>query len=113
MFEPQIKDLEAEFSALTIERKSLAKFALGKVCASKGASEAFKKAEVSPYWFIAKHQEGDWGDISEFDKARNNSAVRDGFFVLSAHILPKTGEKILIVTESDRSATTLLLPEEF
>ncbi len=113
MFEPQKNELSNEFSELKTSRENLALFQLGEVCASIGASEAFKKSGVSPFWFLAKHQEGDWGEVSEYEQAENNLAVRDGFQVLSAYTLPKTGEEIWIITERDRSATTILLPEEY
>lgn len=113
MFEPQKNNLQNEFLELKTSRESLALFQLGEVCASLGASEAFKKSGVSPYWFLAKHQEGDWGEVSKSDAAENNLAVRNGFRILSAYTLPKTGEEIWIITERDRSATTILLPEEY
>lgn len=112
MFEPQKNNLQDEFLDLKTNRESLALFQLGEVCASIGASEAFKNAGVSPGWFLAKHQEGDWGEISTHDETLNNWSVQEGFRVVSAYTLPKTGEKILIITERDRSATTILLPEE-
>ena len=113
MLEPQKNSLQDEFSTLKINRENLALFQLGEVFASIGASEAFKKAGVSPYWFLAKHQDGDWGEVSEYDEAENNLAVKEGFRILSAHTLYKTGEKIWIITEPDRSVTTILLPEEY
>ena len=49
----------------------------------------------------------------EYDEAENSLAVKEGFRVLSAYTLPKTGEKIWIITEADRLLTTILLPEEY
>lgn len=111
MFEPQKYDFEKEL--FSFEREKITTLQLGEVCATPGASEALQKAEVSPLWFLAKHQDGDWGEVSESDEADNNLAVREGFRILSAYTLPKTGEKIWIITEADITLTTILLPEEY
>jgi hypothetical protein len=111
MFEPQRYDFQTEL--FKFDRENTTQLQLGEVCATPGATEAFKKAEVSPLWFLAKHQDGDWGEVSQDDEADNNLAVREGFRILSAYTLPKTGEKIWIITEADRLLTTILLPEEY
>ena len=54
---------------------------------------------------------GDWGDVAEESKAENTLSVREGSSILSAYNLP-TGDTLWIITEGDRSATTLLLPSE-
>ena len=55
---------------------------------------------------------GDWGDVSDGDKRSNDEAVKDGDRILSAYHAPdKT--KFWIITESDRSSTTFLLPDEY
>jgi hypothetical protein len=54
---------------------------------------------------------GDWGDLSEADKQENDLSVKEGFHILSAYNL-KTGVKIWIITEANRSSTCFLLPEE-
>lgn len=105
--------LRTESPQIDLEKEKITLFRLGEVCATHGASEAFRKAEVSPLWFLAKHQDGDWGEVSQDDEADNNLAVRVGFRILSAYTLPKTGEKIWIITEADRLLTTILLPEEY
>lgn len=95
------------------EKQKVLVVELGEVVATPGALEAFTKAGVSPFWSLAKHQDGDWGEVSAHDEALNNWSVQEGFRVMSAYTLPKTGEKIWIVTEADRSVTTILLPEEY
>jgi hypothetical protein len=55
---------------------------------------------------------GDCGEVCEEDAKENELSVREGFRILSAYTL-KTGVKIWIITESDRSATTFLLPSEY
>jgi hypothetical protein len=60
---------------------------------------------------LNKHISGDWGDVCAEDKATNDQALKDGDRVLSAY---KVGDvKIWIITEYDRSYTTILLPEEY
>ena len=67
---------------------------------------------------IARHVEGDWGDVCEADKRANNRALRDGERLLSAYHAksgndPKRDVKFWIITEADRSATTVLLPSDY
>ena len=53
------------------------------------------------------------GDLSDDDMAENEMSLKEGFRLLSAYNLPDTDEKIWVITEADRSVTTLLLPEEY
>ena len=86
--------------------------ALGQVVATPGALEALEQASVQPFQLLARHQAGDWGEVCVEDKQLNDEALSDGTRVLSAYTLD-TGVKIWIITEADRSATTLLLPSEY
>jgi hypothetical protein len=61
--------------------------------------------------FLNRHQSGDWGDLDEADKRENDLSVQEGFRVLSAYHL--YGQKVWIITEADRSVTTVLLPREY
>ena len=69
-------------------------------------------AEQDPAEFLARHSVGDWGDLVEEDKRENELSLAKGFRLLSAYALG-TGVKIWIITERDRSATTILLPNEY
>jgi hypothetical protein len=62
--------------------------------------------------FIYRHVQGDWGAVSEDDKRENDRAVQHGDRILSAYTT-STGERLWVITKADRSATTLLLPEEY
>jgi len=62
------------------------------------------------YWPVTSP--GDWGTVSDEDKALNDQSVKDGSRILSAYLL-NTGVSVWIITEADRSATTFLLPEEY
>ena len=85
---------------------------LGFVVAAPGALRALEAAEQSADEFLARHEAGDWGELGEADCDENELSLREGFRILSAYTL-RTGVKIWIITEADRSATTLLLPEEY
>jgi hypothetical protein len=88
------------------------KFPLGQLVATPGALEALKEAEVSFLPYIRRHLEGDWGDVCPEDAAENELSLEQGFRLLSAYNLPD-GCRIWIITEADRTATTILLPEEY
>lgn len=88
------------------------RFPVGRVVATPGAMEALQAAEQLPFALLRRHQTGDWGDLCEEDKAENELSVAQGFRILSAYTLT-TGEKIWLITEADRSATTFLLPSEY
>lgn len=77
-----------------------------------GALQALEEAERNPLEFLARHVTGDWGDLCEEDRAENDVSVAQGSRVLSAYEL-ETGSKVWVITEWDRSVTTLLLPEEY
>lgn len=55
----------------------------------------------------------DWGDTCDEDKKANEDALKNGERLLAVYIYPKTGEKIWIITEWDRSVTTVLFPEDY
>jgi hypothetical protein len=61
---------------------------------------------------LARHAIGGWGELEPTDVAENEYSVAHGFRLLSSYET-KAGERLWIITEADRSATTLLLPEEY
>jgi len=86
---------------------------LGRVLATPGAVAAFARHPTVGVWdYLRRHLTGDWGDVDRADWAANDRAVQDGARVLSAYALPD-GTKIWIITEADRAATTILLPDEY
>jgi len=87
-------------------------FSLGRVLATPGALEALAEAEQQPDEFLSRHVVGDWGDVCPEDAQENELSLQHGFPLLSAYTL-STRRKLWIITEADRSATTLLLPEEY
>ena len=88
-------------------------FSLGQVVCTPGALSALGGEGSRPDALLARHVIGDWGDLSEDDKCENALSVEQGFRILSAYTLPRTRVKIWIITEADRSVTTLLLPDEY
>lgn len=87
-------------------------FDLGRMVATPGALQALEEAGTSGSEFIRRHVTGDWGEVPPEDAAENDLSVKQGFRILSAYTL-STGVKIWIITEADRSATTILLPDEY
>jgi len=88
-------------------------FASGQIVATPGALDLLKRSALSPGALLRRHLTGDWGDLCGDDRARNNAALEQGCRVLSAYTLGSTGRKVWIITEADRSVTTLLLPDEY
>ena len=87
-------------------------FSLGQVVATPGALEILKIAKQDPLILLSRHVTGDWGDLDEEDQQENELSVEEGLRILSAYAIP-TGVKVWIITEADRSSTTILLPSEY
>ena len=98
--------------------RSKPRFSLGQVVITPGAMSAIADAGQQPVEFLARHQKADWGDLDSDDKQANDAAIaHEGDVdkqdrILSAYNTAK-GVKIWIITEYDRSVTTLLLPDEY
>jgi hypothetical protein len=87
-------------------------FTLGQTVATPGALRALEEAGQMPGDFLQRHQRGDWGEICEEDRKENELALDGGFRLMSVY-QTRLGTKIWVITEADRSATTILLPEEY
>ena len=90
----------------------IARFPLGRIVATPGALEALEEAGESPGTLLKRHGTGDWGEVDEHDRQENEFSVAHGFRLLSAYTVTN-GTKLWIITEADRSATTILLPSEY
>jgi hypothetical protein len=88
------------------------RFPLGRVVATPGALRALEKAEQLPAEFLDRHVNGDWGDVSEADKQENEVSIEQRFRILSVYTT-SAGDRIWILTEADRSVTTILLSSEY
>jgi len=84
---------------------------LGKVVATPGALQLLLEVGDDPFDYLARHATGDWGDLCAFDRRQNEIALRSGERVFSSYGTP--AGKVWIITEADRSVTTILLPEEY
>ena len=85
-------------------------FPLGRVLSTPGARQ--RVSDLALQDGLIRHQRGDWGEISCEDRTENELALKHGFRLLSAY--EYEGEpRFWIITEADRSATTVLLPDEY
>ena len=89
----------------------MAPLPLGRVMATPGALEVLGKSGGCPFDILARHAAGDWGNLCAFDRRQNEAALRDGHRVFSSY--ESASGKVWVITEADRSATTILLPEEY
>ena len=87
-------------------------FAPGRMVATPGALALLEQTNKSPLEFLSRHLRGDWGDLCQEDKTENELSLKYGFRLLSSY-QTDAGERLWIITEADRSATTMLLPEEY
>ena len=89
-----------------------ARFRLGQVFATPGALEVFDSNHQDANEFLRKHQSGDWGCLSDEDKQENEFSIYKQLRIFSAYKL-NDDTKIWLITEADRSSTTILLPSEY
>ncbi len=89
----------------------MAHFPLGRVVATIGALELLEDAGEDPLLLLARHQSGDWGELDELDRRENELSLRHGWRLVSRY---PVGEGVVwVITEADRSVTTILLPEDY
>ncbi len=93
------------------------KFTCGALLSTPGASEAFQRNNQTPFEFLQRHLQGDWGEMCPEDKLLNDEALVDGSRLMSAYQL-KDNTKIWCITEAvgengRRECTTFLLPDEY
>ena len=69
------------------------------------------ESKAHPFDYLARHATGDWGELCTFDRRQNEIALSDGYRVFSSYKVP--AGRVWIITEADRSITTILLPEEY
>ena len=88
------------------------KFCLGEIVSTTHLFEHCEKNHFTLLPYLVRHAQGDWGDVCKEDWESNDEALKSGQRLLSAYALPD-GEKIWIITEWDRSVTTMLFPEDY
>jgi hypothetical protein len=87
-------------------------FPAGQIVATPGALALLEQANQSPLELLSRHLRGDWGDLCQDDKTENELSLKYGFRLMSSYPVTDT-ERLWIITEADRSVTTLLLPAEY
>lgn len=89
---------------------SAGKFPLGHIVATPGVIEEVPHDELQDS--LSRHHHGDWGEVCEHDRQENERSLRENSRLLSVY-RSKAGVKFYIITEHDRSVTTVLLPSEY
>ena len=88
------------------------RFNPGQVVATPGALAALEASGESLSDYLTRHLSGDWGDLDAEDARENELSLKRGWRLLSAYTI-KSGTKIWVITEADRSSTCILLPDEY
>lgn len=88
------------------------RFPMGRPVITPAAQAALDEAGIEGVLLLTRHIHGDWGDLSVEDLAANELALLTGKRLLSNYVIPGGG-KVWIITEADRAATTILLPDEY
>lgn len=85
------------------------RFGLGRLLVTPGALESVGHEKVLE--LLLRHAKGDWGDLEDDDRRENELSLRKGFRLLSAYDVGTI--RLWVITEADRSSTTVLLPSEY
>ena len=93
-----------------MKTKTKRNFALGRVVATPNALAAICREDMETA--LARHAAGDWGEVGPEDWQENELSLKEGFRLFSVY-RDRNGVKFWIITEADRSATTVLLPEDY
>jgi hypothetical protein len=101
---------ETTFSQEEKNMKTVSKFNLGQTVITPNAQGTLHPEDV--FLSLMRHASGDWGDCCPDDREENELSLKEGFRLLSVY-RDRSGVKFWIITEADRSATTILLPEDY
>ena len=89
----------------------MAPFPLGQIVATPGVLKLLEEAGEDPCLLLARHHSGDWRELDPHDRRENELSLKHGWRLLSSY--PVGNERVWIITEADRSYTTILLPSEY
>ena len=92
---------------------SQARFPPGQVVMTTGVDELVRQGRLNPTPYLRRHLHGDWGDLDDDDRRQNDAALKSGEDRLFSSYQVTRDLKLWIITEWDRSVTTLLLPSEY
>ena len=104
--------VEQRFRSLIVGPRRIAQFTLGQIVATHSALALMDQYAINAMDLIKRHQSGDWGNVPPGDAEENLRSVENGWRILSSYALSEN-QNLWIITEADRSVTTLLLPEEY
>ena len=96
-----------------LNRVSQQRFSPGQVVVTAGIDELVRQGRLNPVPYLRRHLHGDWGDLSDNDRRLNDAALKSGEDRLFSSYQVTPDLKLWIITEWDRSVTTLLLPSEY
>ena len=96
-----------------LDLASQARFSPGQVVMTTGVDELVRQGRLNPTPYLRRHLHGDWGDLSGDDRRLNDAALASGEDRLFSSYQVMPDLKLWIITEWDRSVTTLLLPSEY
>ncbi len=86
-------------------------FSLGQIVATPSLLKHFEQHRIDFRHYLTRYVTGDFGDLDDSDKTANRQAIQFGGRVFSAYDI--AGRRIWIITEADRSSTTVLFPSEY
>ena len=98
---------------LLISLIPISRFPPGEVVVTGGVDELIRQGRLNPNEHLRRHLSGDWGDLDESDRRQNDAALQSGEDRLFSSYQVDPDLKLWIITEWDRSVTTLLLPDEY
>lgn len=98
--------------ASTLSPPSPPRFAYGRLVMTRSVRDLMRETRLDVLTYLHRHLHGDWGDLPEEDRRSNETALRTGDRLFSSYdVAPSV--KLWIITEADRSVTTLLLPDDY
>ncbi|HCM5830616.1 hypothetical protein [Klebsiella pneumoniae] len=89
------------------------RFSAGATIMTAGVARLVEQGHLNPASYLSRHLGGDWGDLDESDRRQNDDALASGENRLFSSYQVNRDLKLWIITEWDRSVTTLLLPGEY
>jgi hypothetical protein len=84
---------------------------LGRIVATPRALRVLRDAGEDPLHYLTRHRSGDWGELDSHDRKENELSLKHGWRIVSSYSVGD--RRVWIITEADRSVTTILLPEEY
>ncbi|HTU23409.1 MAG TPA: hypothetical protein VMG10_35565 [Gemmataceae bacterium] len=98
------------FHVLVVDLRQRQKFPLGEIVITRTALDTLPPETVRQA--LARHAQGDWGELCDEDRQENELSLQEGYRLLSVY-RAGDGTKFWIITEADRSVTTVLLPNDY